>query len=319
MKIKKFLVNFICLFVFNKEKRNELRKELMNKRVKVGELDKYCVGTPIEPWAFIRVKNEIITIDSCLKSILPAIKKGVIGYNDCDDGTEEYILEFCKQNPGFIPVKYPYSVYPPSHEIYKTEEEEEKKLHSYYNYVLSYIPENEWLIKIDCDHVYDAEKLKKIFYIPKNDRECIIIPRLDLHFQNEKLYTISKNPLVEGKDHFLLKNKNLKFKKVLMNIEIEGKNYFTACEGLVKEEVDLNSRKIESKLNFIYVELVNYHFPLVKKWRQSGFEGREYLTDFNEYKKMAPIVSKIDEKMLDEKKIINICKKFNWERKKILP
>ena len=126
MKIKKILVNFICLFVFNKEKRNELRKELMNKRVKVEELDKYCIGTPIEPWAFIRVKNEIITIDSCLKSILPAIKKGVIGYNDCDDGTEEYILEFCKQNPGFIPVKYPYSVYPPSHEIYKTEEEEKK-------------------------------------------------------------------------------------------------------------------------------------------------------------------------------------------------
>ena len=319
MKIKKFLVNFICLFVFNKEKRNELRKELMNKRIKVGELDKYCAGFPIEPWAFIRVKNEIITIDSCLKSILPAIKKGVIGYNDCDDGTEEYILEFCKQNPGFIPVKYPYSVYPPSHEIYKTEEEEEKKLHSYYNYVLSYIPENEWLIKIDCDHVYDAEKLKKIFYIPKNDKDCIIISRLDLHFQNEKLYTISKNPLVESKDNFLLKNKNLKFKKVLMNIEIEGENYFTACEGLVKEEIDLNSRKIENKLNFIYVELVNYHFPLVKKWRQSGFEGREYLTDFNEYKKMAPIGTKIDEKMLDEKKIIDTCKKFNWERKRILP
>ena len=319
MKIKKFLVNFICLFVFNKEKRNELRKELMNKRIKVGELDKYCAGFPIEPWAFIRVKNEIITIDSCLKSILPAIKKGVIGYNDCDDGTEEYILEFCKQNPGFIPVKYPYSVYPPSHEIYKTEEEEEKKLHSYYNYVLSYIPENEWLIKIDCDHVYDAEKLKKIFYIPKNDKDCIIISRLDLHFQNEKLYTISKNPLVESKDHFLLKNKNLKFKKVLMNIEIEGENYFTACEGLVKEEIDLNSRKIENKLNFIYVELVNYHFPLVKKWRQSGFEGREYLTDFNEYKKMAPIGTKIDEKMLDEKKIIDTYKKFNWERKRILP
>ena len=81
----------------------------------------------------------------------------------------------------------------------------------------------------------------------------------------------------------------------------------------------MNSRKIENKLNFIYVELVNYHFPLVKKWRQSGFEGREYLTDFNNYKKIAPIGTKIDKKMLDEKKIIDICKKFNWERKRILP
>lgn len=319
IKIKKFLVNFLCSFIFNKEKRNEMRKELMNRRIRVGELDKYCIGTPVEPWAFIRVKNEIMTIDNCLKSILPVIKKGVIGYNDCDDGTEEYILEFCRQNPGFIPVKYPYSVYPPSHKIYWEEGvEEEKKLHSYYNYVLSHIPKGEWIIKIDCDHIYDKEKLKKIMYLPKKDSDCLILARLDLHYVKGELYTITKQPLVEMRDHFLIKNEGLEFKKVLLDIEVEGKKYLTACEGLYKDGIELNSRKIQGKLNFIYPELTNYHFPMIKKWRQSGLEGREYLCNFEEYKKRAP-QNKIDMVLLEKEKIINICKKFNWDSKKILP
>ncbi|MEH1738767.1 hypothetical protein V6948_01065 [Fusobacterium varium] len=69
---------------------------MLVRRIGCKEADKYCVGEPVESWAFIKVRNEIGTIDSCLKSILPVIKKGVIGYKDCDDGTEEYILEFCK-------------------------------------------------------------------------------------------------------------------------------------------------------------------------------------------------------------------------------
>ena len=53
--------------------------------------------SPLNPWAFIRVCNEAITLKSCLESILPAIQRGVIAYNDCTDGSEEIILEFdCK-------------------------------------------------------------------------------------------------------------------------------------------------------------------------------------------------------------------------------
>nr|WP_276309253.1 hypothetical protein [Campylobacter hepaticus] len=66
--------------------------------------------SPLNPWAFIRVKNEAITLRASLESILPAIQRGVIGYNDCDDGSEEIILEFCKQYPSFIPIKYPYEI-----------------------------------------------------------------------------------------------------------------------------------------------------------------------------------------------------------------
>lgn len=96
-----------------------------------------------------------------LKSILQAIQSGIIGYNDCNDGSEEIILEFCKQYPSFIPVKYPYEVQ------IENPQSEENKLYSYYNYVASFIPQGEWLIKIDVDHMYDAKRLYKSFYIPK--------------------------------------------------------------------------------------------------------------------------------------------------------
>ncbi|EAH8789004.1 acylneuraminate cytidylyltransferase, partial [Campylobacter jejuni] len=62
-------------------------------------------NSPLNPWAYIRVKNEALTLRASLESILPAIQRGVIGYNDCTDGSEEIILEFCKQYPSFIPVK----------------------------------------------------------------------------------------------------------------------------------------------------------------------------------------------------------------------
>lgn len=319
-KIKKFLANLICIFFKDKEKREEIRKNIVNKRIKVGEIEKYCKGTPIEPWAFIRVRNEIVTIDSCLKSILPAIKKGIIGYNDCDDGTEEYIIEFCKQNPGFIPAKYPYSV-DARYESRKNLKSEKKDLAEYYNYVLSFIPENEWIIKIDCDHVYDAEKLKKIFYLPKKENDIVVLSRLDLHYCNENIYTITRNPLIELKDNFFLKKKNLKFKMVSWEFERNNKKYFANVEALYRNGQNLTSSEIEKNVNFIYSELTNWHFPLIKNWRngiKDILEDKEFIL-LSEYKKLAPIKTRVDIKMLDENKIKKICENFNLERKRILP
>lgn len=68
---------------------------------------------PIKPYAFIRVHNEIATIDTCMKSILPAVKGGVIGFHHSDeedDGTRDYVLAFCKKYPQFVPVEYPHKV-----------------------------------------------------------------------------------------------------------------------------------------------------------------------------------------------------------------
>lgn len=109
----------------------------------------------------MRVKNEARTLRASLDSILPAIQRGVID-NDCDDGSEEIILEFCKSYPSFIPIKYPYNV-----QIHNPKSEE-NKLYNYCNFVLSFIPKGEWFIKIDVDHLYDAKKLYKSFYLPRN-------------------------------------------------------------------------------------------------------------------------------------------------------
>ena len=309
VNIKRIVVNFFSCFIFSKSKRKNFREKMLIRRIGCNDIDKYCIGDPVEPWAFIRVKNEIVTIDVCLKSILPVIKKGVIGYNDCDDGTEEYILEFCKQNPGFIPFKYPYSVYPPSHEAYKEDGEEEKKLPAYYNAVLSKIPKGEWLIKIDCDHVFDLEKLKKIFYLPKKDNDCVILSRLNLYYDSEEkeIYTFKKNPYAESKDFWLIKNNNLKFVLSRWRHKENGKEEFRACEKLyVKNR------------NLIFVELNNYHFPAMKNWRSYKTDKNELLT-LDEYIKVAPVGTKIDEKMLNKEKILKICKKFNIEHKRILP
>lgn len=132
--------------------------------------------SPLNPWAFVRVKNEARTLRASLDSILPAIQRGVIGYNDCDDGSEEIILEFCKTYPSFIPAKYPHNI------IIHNPPKLENKLYHYYNFILSFIPKNEWFIKIDVDHLYDAKRLYKSFYLPRNDKEILFIDNLNFYY-----------------------------------------------------------------------------------------------------------------------------------------
>lgn len=163
----------------------------------------------LSPWAYIRVKNEAIALRASLESILPAIQRGVIGYNDCTDGSEEIILEFCKQYPSFIPVKYPYEVQ------IKNPQSEKNKLYNYYNYIASFIPKNEWLIKIDVDHIYDAKKLYKSFYIPQKDNDIVSIARLNIAVENNKVYIVP-HYFVDVADHWLIKNNQLKWEEVLI-------------------------------------------------------------------------------------------------------
>lgn len=290
MNIRRKIVRILGIFILNKTKRENFRKKYLYRRVKLDEIK--IKGKPIEPWAFIRVKNEIRTIEASLNSILPAINKGVIGYNDCDDGSEEFILEFCKKNPGFIPCKYPYHVYPPSHEKYKEEGEEEKKLPAYYNYVLSKIPKNEWLMKVDVDHIYDAEKLKKVFYLLKKPSDCVILSRLDLHYLNEKLYTFKdKENFKAPLDMWIINNSNLKFELFKTN-----KSEFFACETL----------KVKDR-NIIFTQLTNWHFPCMKKERY--IEDLNKLETFKNFKKNY-LGLEITPDMLDEDRIIEECKKF---------
>lgn len=182
--LRKGLTNFVCCFIFNKEKREKFRKKYKNEYIYWDKIENYKSNKSIEPWAYIRVRNEVGTLKTCLKSIVPVIKKGVIGYNDCTDGSEEVILEFCSKNKGFIPVKYEHHIFDFQDERNGKKGNEENKFATYCNYLLSFIPKGEWIIKIDCDHVYDTEKLKKIFKIPKSKNDCIILPKINIDIMN---------------------------------------------------------------------------------------------------------------------------------------
>ncbi|EAL4710737.1 beta-1,4-N-acetylgalactosaminyltransferase, partial [Campylobacter jejuni] len=237
--------------------------------------------SPLNPWAFIRVKNEAITLRASLESILPAIQRGVIGYNDCTDGSEEIILEFCKQYPSFIPVKYPYEVQ------IENPQSEENKLYSYYNYVASFIPQGEWLIKIDVDHYYDAKKLYKSFYIPQKDYHVVSYSRIDFVFNEGKFYVYRDKEgviLRAPGDCLLIRNTNLIWKEILINGDAFNWN-------IIKENINnAKSYEILNTRNKIYftTELNNYHFPFIKSYRKNDYNQLtwigldEFIKDYKE-------------------------------------
>lgn len=234
---------------------------------------------PVEPWAFIRVKNERQTIEQCLNSILPVIKKGVIGYqrlseDEVDDGTEQYILEFCRKNKGYIPYKYEYEVIPANDNRYLNLEriKKENRLDSFYNAVLQQIPKDEWLIKIDCDHIYDTEKLRKLMYLPQKDSDVISFSRFNLHYMNDKLYVLKDNYIADPGDHWLIKNKDLFF-----NFKIGEKNgRFYAWE-----QINLIEKIKSKKITMYYTNLFNWHFPFLKNSRTISEENLIEFKKFN--------------------------------------
>lgn len=162
MLFQSYFVKIICLFIPFRKIRHKIKKTFLLKNIQRDKIDSYLPKktlvqinkynnedliklnkaiireghkgyfnydekskdpkSPLNPWAFIRVKNEAITLKASLESILPAIQRGVIGYNDCTDGSEEIILEFCKQYPSFIPIKYPYE--------FKFKTQNQKKINS---------------------------------------------------------------------------------------------------------------------------------------------------------------------------------------------
>ncbi|RDU62261.1 beta-1,4-N-acetylgalactosaminyltransferase [Helicobacter sp. MIT 14-3879] len=245
----------------------------------------------LNPWAYIRVKNEAHTLRASLYSILPALQRGVIGYNDCIDGSEEIILEFCKTFPSFIPIKYPYNV-----DIYNPKNKE-NKLYAYYNYILSVIPKGEWLIKIDVDNIYFADKLYKSFYLPKKAWDIVFLHFLNVYYDGDDIVINKKttNSNIQG-DHFLCKNINLYFK--------EAKE---AWNGLDNKIGYFETAKPHTN-NAIYSELNNLHFPYQKDFRKIKVKEFEWikLKDWESN----DIGSIIDKNILKSRIILELCKEF---------
>lgn len=171
---------------------------------------------------------------------MPAIQRGVIGYNDCDDGSEEIILEFCEKFPSFIPVKYPHYI------DFANPQSEENKLYMYYAYVLKVVPKYEWLVKIDVDHIYEARKLFKSFYLAQKVWDMVLHSRINfLADENRVRIQSSCTEVYEG-DHWLINNFGLKFEILYDRIE----------------------QLIPHTNHLISTELPSWHFPYQKDSRK---------------------------------------------------
>ncbi|EAJ2878828.1 hypothetical protein A0X34_01940 [Campylobacter coli] len=312
---KKYLSKFITMFIFNKNLRKKIRywffkpiqiyinqvdfilpkniqeKIITLKNEEIIANNKNIYGkkhqgffdcdpnskdtkSPLNPWAYIRVKNEAITLRASLESILPAIQRGVIGYNDCTDGSEEIILEFCKQYPSFIPVKYPYKIQ------IENPQKEENKFYYYCNYLMNFIPKDEWLIKIDVDHIYDAKRLYKSFYIPKKDYEILTYSRIDFLIKNNEIFL--RYDEVFGilnniaNDQWLMKRGKHIWQENITNLDSFGNVIKTSSYEY------LNIKKFK----LYHTEFLNYHFPFIKKERMKDIEKFKWvkLQDFLESK-----------------------------------
>ncbi|EAJ5682227.1 hypothetical protein BXA13_07950 [Campylobacter lari] len=340
--IRKYLSKIITLFIFNKKIRKYIRHKITYHPIQIklnevnlnipknilANIEKYdneyfikqnkeSKGTnhngffnfdlnskdpksPLNPWAFIRVKNEAQTLKASLENILPAIQRGIIGYNDCTDGSEEIILEFCKKYPTFIPIKYPYEVQ------LKNPQNENNKFYVFCNYIMSFIPKNEWLIKIDVDHIYDAKKLYKSFYIPKKDYDVLCYSRMDFNIENDSINIRYDNRFGIlndiGNDHWLIKNKNIKWiESLTKSNSITGKN---EKEEIFYEYLDIKKHRL------FHTEFLNYHFPYVKKERKCKINESVWI-NLDDIKINNELIDKIDKKMLDKEHILRLYKQFN--------
>lgn len=286
------------MFIPIRSARSFIRKTFLLDDVSINTNHENYLLTPVQPFAFVRVSNEIHTLQCSLDSILPVISSGIIAYNDCDDGSEEIIIEFCKNNPGFIPAKYDFM------NLYDHENDGQKKAR-YYNWALSLMPKNKWLIKIDTDQIYDANKLKDALNLVKTNKDVILLPRINLHYQDNKLFVISNRPFNFSGDHWIIYNDdNLHFA-----------NWRDLCEVL--NILDSSTRIMK------YAPISNWHFPMVKNWRKErllknkiiplkdwlkNWDGKIY--DTIEHREFSDIF--LDKKMFDYDHIMKYVKCFNF-------
>ncbi|WP_300221978.1 hypothetical protein [uncultured Helicobacter sp.] len=245
----------------------------------------------LNPWAFIQVCNEKPTLKQSLSSIAPAFSRGIIVYNECSDGSDRIIKEFCKTHTGFIAVEYPYQVAPCRHK--KNQREYKKGLDDYYNFALSFIPQDEWLIKIDVDQIYDFEKLKQTFSYPKTKDDMVYYFRLNLHCFHGKIYIEKNNPISVPCDHWLICNRRLHF---IEDIQEETDEEIFSWELL----------KIPFKYNAIPANLNTWHFPVMKESRRILAKLENYV-HITKYKEVIPqeYFMRIESDMLDEDRILS--------------
>ena len=261
-------------------------------------------NSPLNPWGFIRVKNEAKTLRASLDSILPAIQRGIIAYNDCTDGSEKIILEFCAKNPNFIPRKYPFEIQLENPKTPKN------MLHNYYNFALESIPKNQWFIKIDCDHIYDAKMLYKTFYLARSRKDCVVYPRVNFIVEQGRIFVQNngENGYITGGDQLLICNNGISFAPRLTSKSAQWINAHDRQENLISEIMVL-----PKDLRKYHAPLMQWHFPAVKKHR-SDFIRHLDVMSLSEFRlKNAHLMNrKIPSEYVRDEVILNLYNSFDF-------
>lgn len=193
-------------------------------------------------------------------------------------------------------------------------------LHNYYNFALSFIPQKQWLIKIDCDHIYDAKKLYKSFYLAHKKYDVVQYDRVNFIVKNNEVRVLmgeSSKYSIDGfmshyLDHWLVCNDGFEFipqfyDKNNKDSQIEGWTFKT------------------HKFN-IFAEINNYHFPYIKEKRTDYFKvtiiNPKLILDecfvnsatLDEIRKSDLVGTRIDPEMLDKERILQIYDSFDWSK-----
>lgn len=130
----------------------------------------FCVkgnlyASEVKVSAFLRVKDEIKTIEACLESIKGVFDRIVIIHsNEKDDGSVAFMHKWCLKNKSAHCeiYEYPYDVIPSHSGKYSRKYNYENTLAAYNNFGLKYFDAEEWVVKIDADQVYLKEELQKV-------------------------------------------------------------------------------------------------------------------------------------------------------------
>lgn len=154
-----FIIVLLLLEVFLGSKLYYSLKQLKNQKLSDSQ-DQFV--------AYVRVKNEIKTIEACLNSIDGAFDRIVIIHsNEPDDGSVDFMNKWCTKKRACEIHEYPHAVIPNNDIRLKGNPKYENTLAAYYEFGLQFFKPEDWLVKIDADQVYIKEELKHTFNLIK--------------------------------------------------------------------------------------------------------------------------------------------------------
>ncbi|MFC6277165.1 hypothetical protein [Psittacicella hinzii] len=265
-------------------------------------LVEYYDCEPIEPYAYIRFSNEAITLKSCLESIVPYIKKGIICYNEplpgiSDDGSLAIAQEFVAKNPGYKLVRYPFPVIfhnmPRYYDIiFSGATNKLWLLYAYSEYAMLYLKriaqkngdyDKAWVFKIDADHIYSAKLLEytvlksQLYYKQKGYTHSWLykanvlqdLRENDLPQQGQEPWFLS---MVNGYDHFFSKLDMMA--PHVMRI-INGVHGTEEEKRRKTQAFELPRFKPQSSANNDQVFLNSFHFFMEKLYHYQKHETEE--------------------------------------------